>query len=186
MLVRRHIIIAFVVILAALPAHAQRTMVGQSFIDLGVRYPVGAKVSFGQYLIPAYWMAGVELMRQRSFLRVDGDVSYTPLDVWQAKAQGDFMYRLVSTRGRTLSLYAGAGLWVGAEKVDPLEALPPDVILDLNKDYVFVFGGTPRIEAEIFMGNHVALVIGGQLPLAVFSQIRILSMQATAGLRIAF
>lgn len=186
MLVRRHIIIVFVVILAALPAYAQRTMVGQSFIELDAKYPVGAKVSYGQYIIPAYWAAGVEAMRMRSYLRVDGDVSYTPLDVWQLKAQGDFMYRLVSTRGRTLSLYAGTGLWVGVEKVDPLGALPPDVIIDLNKDYVFVFGGTPRIEMEVFMGNHVALVLGGQLPCAVFSQIRIVTLQGTAGLRIAF
>lgn len=188
MKIRRHIILSLVIILSAacLSSYAQRTMRGQYFVDLGVRYPVGAQVSVGQYLIPAYWKAGVELMRMREYLKAGGAVEELSLDIWQAKAQGEFMYRLVSTRSRALSLYGGAGVWIGAEAVDPLYRVPEDIIISLDRKYTFVTGVTPKIEMEVFMGNHVALVLGGQLPLAFMSRIRVVSAQATAGIRVAF
>lgn len=186
MKVRRYILFVFAVVLAAAPASAQRTMPGQSFVDLRGTFPIGGGVSYGQYLVSSYWKAGVGTMRQREYLRVDGIVGETPLDVWQAKAEGDFMYRLVSTRSRIFSIYGGGGLWLGAEKVDPFRTLPSDVIVDLDGQYRFIFGATPRLELEFFIGNHVAVLVGGRLPCAVFSQIRVVTLQADAGLRVAF
>lgn len=161
-------------------------MRGQMFLDLGGAYPIGASVGVGQYRIPGYWHAGVGALRMREPLRLDGAVEDMFLDTYQAKAGGGYMFRLVSTRSRSLGLYAGGVAWGGVEVVDPLKTLPEDVVLTIEKDPSFVFGVTPRVELEIYFGRHFALTLGGQVPVAFMSRIRYATAQGTAGLRFAF
>lgn len=184
---RRYILVALALLLLfAGRAEAQRTMRGQMFLDLAAHYPVGASLGVGRYVMPGFWKAGLEELRMREYLLVDGTVDDVALDVWQTKLQGSFMFRLASTRSRWLSLYAGGGAWVGLESVDPLKRLPESIVLPGLPDHKFVFGVTPEVEVELFMGNHFALVVGGRMPLAFLSNIRMLTAQARAGFRIAF
>jgi hypothetical protein len=184
---RRHITAALaILLLVCLDAGAQRTMRGQMFMNLEGQWPVGASVGVGQYLIPGYWDAGFDLMRMHEPLRLDGAVEDTFLESWQLKAGGGFMFRLLSTRSRSLSVYGGGDAWVGLEEIDPRHLLPTDVVLTIDTGRKFVFGATPRLEAEIYLGRHFALVLGGQVPVAFLSRIRYASPQGTAGIRIAF
>jgi len=184
--IRRYILVALsLLLLFGGQANAQRTMKGQMFLDLAGHYPIGGSVNVGQYLMPGYWMAGLEELRMREYLLL-GDTDAVALDIWHTKLQGSFFYRLVSTRSRALSLYGGAGVWVGLESVDPFKKLPDTIVLPGLPDHKFVFGVTPEVNMEVFMGSHFALVVGGRLPLAFLSNIRMVTAQARAGFRIAF
>lgn len=184
--IRRYILVALsILLLTGGNVSAQRTMKGQMFLDLAGHYPLAGSVNVGQYLMPGYWMAGLEELRMREYLLMD-DTGSLALDIWQTKLQGSFFYRLVSTRSRVLSLYAGAGAWVGLESVDPFKKLPESIVLPSLPDHKFVFGVTPEVNVEVFMGSHFALVVGGRLPLAFLSNIRMVTAQARAGIRIAF
>lgn len=184
---RRYIIMTLLAAVAICgSAHAQRTMRGQVFVDLAGGWPVGAAVSGGCYTLPGYWRAGLEALRMREYLRLDGTVGDATLDVWQARAQGGYMYRLAAARSRVVSLYGGGTAWVGIESVDPLRQLPDDMLLSIDSGETFVFGATPRLEAELFLGQHVAILVGGQIPVAFLSRIRMTTLQATASLRLAF
>lgn len=175
-----------ILLMVCLDASAQRTMRGQMFLDLEGQYPLGASVAVGQYTLPGYWQAGVNLLQMREYLRLDGAVDLMNLDTYHLKAEGGYMFRLLSTRSRSFGIYGGAFGWVGIEAVDPLKVLPEDILLNIDKGRSFVFGATPRLEAQLFFGNHIALVIGGEVPIAVRSRIKMFNPQGTAGLRFAF
>lgn len=182
--------IRFVVLVLALllvPASgvfAQRTMKGQIFIDASGGWKPGATIGAGGYLIPGYWCAGVEGMLLSRRLAQAGSVMTGRLDVYHAGAHGGFMYRFVGTRSRAVNLYGGGEAWLGLESVDPFGRLPEDVVLSIADGTTFVFGVTPRLEAEFFLGRRVALTLGGRLPLTFMSRMGILSYQGTAGIRI--
>jgi len=185
--IRRYILVALsLLLLTGGNVSAQRTMKGQMFLDLAGHYPLAGSVNVGQYLMPGYWMAGLEALRMREYLLMDDIVGTVSLDVWQTKAKGGYMARLVSTRSRSISLYAGGVAWVGLESVDPFKKLPDTIVIPSLPKHKFVFGVTPEVEAEFFLGSHFALVVGGRLPLAFLSNIRMVTAQARAGIRIAF
>jgi len=185
--IRRYVIVAMALALLLAPqAMAQRTMRGQMFLDLSGHYPVGGAVSVGQYRLPGYWMAGIEELRMREYLHIGDAVDNLTLDIWHTKLQGGYMYRLVSNRSRSISMYAGGMGWIAAESVDPLKKLPDDIVLPGLPKHKFVFGVTPMVETEFFLGNHFAVVLGGRLPLAFLSNIRLATVQARAGFRFAF
>lgn len=175
--------VAAAFLLACAPLRAQRTMAGEVFFDLQGQYPCGGTLSVGRYVLPGYWDVTLELMRMLEPLRVDGAVGDAMLESWQAKAGGGLMLRFLSTRSRGLNLYAGASAWLGIEDLDPRRLLPADLVLAPEAGRMFVFGATPRLEAELFLGSRVALVVGGRLPVAVLSRIRYLTAEGTVGLR---
>lgn len=185
--IRRYILMALaLLLLTGGQAAAQRTMRGQMFLDLAGHYPVGGSIGVGQYTLPGYWTAGLEALRMRERLIMDDAVETVSLDVWQTKAKGGYMARLVSTRSRSISLYAGGVAWVGLESVDPFKKLPDTIVIPSLPKHRFVFGVTPEVEAEFFLGSHFALVVGGRLPLAFLSNIRMATLQGRAGFRVAF
>ncbi len=186
----RRYVMAVAVLLALGACHealAQRTMPGQAFVDAGGRWPLGAYVGAGGYSIPGYWSAGLGASRQTERLSYAdaGEGRPASLESWRAGLLGGYMFRLVATRSRGASLYAGARGYVAIERIDPFGRLPQDILLDLDAKGAFVFGVAPRLEAEVYLAGPVALYVAGDVPVTFLSQIRTFSARAQMGLRIA-
>lgn len=182
----RHISLLLVLLcVPAFAAFGQRTMKGQYFVDVSGGWIPTATVGTGMYTLSGYWCAGIDGLLMRRKLASGGAVLDTRLDVYHLRARGGYMYRFVGSRSRAVSLYGGGEAWVGLESVDPFRALPDDIVISIEGNS-FVVGVTPRLEAEFYVGRNVALTLGGRLPLAFLSRMRLLTAQGTAGVRVAF
>ena len=184
--IKYYLLVLALFLLPAFSAFGQRTMKGQIFIDATGGWTPVATLGVGGYLIPGYWYSGVEGLRMRKVLAQAGSPLTEHLDTYHLKARGGYMQRLVGTRSRSVSLYAGGDAWVGLESVDPFNRLSDDYVLSINDGNTFVFGVTPRLEAEFFLGKIFAFTLGGRLPFAFLSRIRMMTWQGMAGIRIAF
>lgn len=187
----RKAIVIVISILAALPALAQRTARGQFFAEAGAAYNYAfagsAELRFGQYLSIGYWDAGVAADNYR--YRSSG--SGNTFSVLHAVAEGEFMFRLVSTRTRFFNLYAGSGLFLGAEMTDPYKHLR-DGEWPVGSDgkYLpkasFIFGLSPRLEAEMFIFPHTAITIYGRMPLSILSKYGVFHVETGVGVKYNF
>lgn len=162
----------------------QRTMRGESFVSAGVHTPFmspygwGASLSYGQYLLGAYWNAGLTATGY-TFTRGDG----LPSEYVHAGAFGEWMYRLAGTRSRALSVYAGGGAFIGYEAEDPWQRLSEWECPGFP-DGSFLYGLWPAVELEIFPMRRLALVFTGRAPVNFTSPHGWLHLQAGAGIRL--
>lgn len=151
--------------LAAVEASAQRTMEGQYFISAGLSHDFtvpaafGGSMSYGQYLHNSYWKISAEVQNRGTKLTTGHDFEYTHVFL-----AGDWMYRCVSTTDRSLSLYAGAGAFMGYEGYDIMHKIPANISTSLDSG-MFLYGIRPSIEMEYFVSRSFALLIGGSLPM---------------------
>lgn len=182
----KYLSLSLALLLSAFTASAQRTMPGQIFVDASFAWPVSVRIGSGGYMIPGFWDAGVEALRMRKSLAREDEVLETHLDVWQLKAYGGYRHRLVSTRSRIFSLYGGGDAWVGVEVFDPFKKLPSDIVFNMSTDPSFVFGITPVLEMELFLGSHFAFVLGGRASAAFLTRMNTFSGCGYGGFRIAF
>lgn len=173
-------------VVPAFSAFGQRTMKGQIFAEMAGCWTPGATLGAGGYTISGYWCAGAEGLLMRRSLAMGGEAMAEHLDIYHLKARGGYMYRFVGTRSRAVNLYGGGEAWVGLETLDPFHTMPDDIVLSIDDGNSFVFGVTPRLEAEFFLGNHFAIVLGGRVPVAFLSRLRMFNYQGTVGFRIAF
>lgn len=197
MMVWRHITGRRAFLLAALlaalsfsvDAHAQRTMNGQFFMGAEGRWPLGADIGVGQYLQWGYWHAGITADRLSRSLSAGQDGDRVSLEFWHPMAEGGLMARIVATRSRSLSLYAGGTGTLGVEFYDPFRKVPSGVVVVLPSggspvSRKFIFGFCPRLEMEWYLGARTAIVIAARAPMAFGSQMRWISADASLGLRI--
>ena len=165
-------------------ARAQRTMRGESLISAGAHYPfsapywMGADLSYGQYLLSSYWKAGVCATEYSTPLDEEVSMGYL-----HAAAYGEWMYRLVGTRNRCLSLYGGGGAFLGYEAIDAWDLLPAERKEEYASGY-FLYGLSVSLEIEIFFCRSVAVTIGGRLPMNFSSQFGFFHSQVGVGLRV--
>lgn len=171
-----------------LEVRAQRTMRGENLIEARAvsspQFPAvsGAEVSYGRYMLSSYWKAGLS------------GVHYGPLgDEWSGDtggslhlvAQGQWMYRLIGTRDRRLSLYGGGGVFLGCESPGGWQNLGREA-LEEEERYFFLYGLQAALEAELFLTRKIALTLSGNIPVNFSSQYRHLHCCATAGIRVNF
>lgn len=157
-------------ILSASSASAQRTMNGQDNISASVHYsfsgqiPLGADLWWGRYMFSSNIKAGI------SYSPFSHKISSTTLSQsgtiqnHTILAHGEYMYRIISTRGRHVCLYAGGGVFLGCEMYDPQKRLPGYIETGLG-DWGFLYGINPAVEVEIFFCRQACIVIRCGLPI---------------------
>ena len=166
-------------VLFCLPSYAQRTMEGRPFVGADCVWSggIGARIHAGEYLRHSLWdvTAG---MRSCSKMISTGD----RLDFIDITAGASWQRRLLSLRSRALSLYGGAGAFLGCEVYDPWRTLPATVDLGFGRG-AFIYGASASLSAEVFLTRRCAFVLSGALPLVFPSHAGILRWEVCAGLR---
>ena len=163
--------------------YAQRTMRDQSLLTVSMQTPCtglrdfGASVSYGRYLLDAYWKTSVSVV-PRGLQLSTGD----RMDLMDLRVGADYMYRIASVRSRAFSLYGGGGAFIGYELYDPFSRLPSNIHTGLT-DGAFIYGVNANLEAEIFIARKIALIAGCTVPMTFGSVTRWLRVNAITGIR---
>ena len=161
--------------LMSLTASAQRTAYGERQLNIEAHVSpapsFGAALSYGQYLLTSFWEGGVtadDYLKQNS---EDG-----LFDNLRVEGYGAFLYRIFGTRNRQLSVYVGGDAFLGFEFLDPFKRLTqPSYQSYLNDGYKasqFIYGVSPRAEAEFFVSRDIALVARVRVPVTLNTQFR--------------
>lgn len=164
-------------------AYAQRTMNGQSMITVSAvssmlrPLDMGTEIGYGQYLLGSFWNVRAEGVIRK--VVTSGDTSLKFIDVIFS---GGYMYRLVGTRSRNISLYAGGEAFLGFEIYDPMNELPASIDTGLPSGS-FLYGITPQFLAEFFLTGKLALVVGCSAPVNFSSPITKVRPNLSLGLR---
>ena len=162
---------------------AQRTANRQSMVSVSAvssllrPQEVGAEVSYGQYLLEGYWTASAK--GGMHTLVTSSDIRMRYLEVTFC---GGYMHRLVCTRSRNISLYAGGEAFLGFESYDPMSELPSNIDTGLPSGS-FLYGIAPQVVAEIFLTGKLALVVGCSSPVNFSSPITMVRPNLIVGLR---
>ena len=167
--------------LSCLSASAQRTMDGQSSLCLQAAYTgssFGAEAFFAQYSLIGFWEAGLAAKQYNA--PTSAGVSINTL---HAAAEGNYMFRIVGTNSRNVSLYGGAGAFLGYEAIDPLRRLPSSIQTSLSDGY-FLYGFQAKLVAEFFISKAFALTLNGCVPVNFGSPIAKFHYDAGLGMKI--
>ena len=162
---------------------AQRTANRQSMVSVSAvssllrPQEVGAVVSYGQYLLEGYWTASAK--GGMHTLVTSSDIRMRYLEVTFC---GGYMHRLVCTRSRNISIYAGGEAFLGFESYDPMSELPSNIDTGLPSGS-FLYGIAPQVVAEIFLTGKLALVAGCSSPVNFSSPITMVRPNLMLGLR---
>ena len=162
-------------------ASAQRTMAGQGFLSADCLYDFenfGAMAEYGQYTLDGFWMVGAN-----GHLYDTATSSEYRLEYTHCYAFGGYMHRLAGTRGRSVNLYGGGGVFIGAEVLDPINRLPKDTILGANRAR-FLYGVYAGLSAEFFIVEKLAVTVNAIAPLNFSSGIRMLNYDVGLGLKV--
>ncbi len=192
MTVKRVQFIRLVLLLAALllafpfRADAQRTGTFQWFADVQGEWSMtsfGARLAAGQYTYGGLWTAGVSGVNRRALLVNAGGESFN-LDYAHLEAEGTYLWRLLSSRDRSVCLYGGAGVFMGAEFADPFGRRPNSGVLPFGTS--FLYGAHPAVQFEWFLFERVALLASFRMPVCVSSKVGYVFYEAGLGLRFNF
>lgn len=177
-------LLCFVALCRPHAADAQRTMKDQDLICVkgysaltGIR-DAGGELCWGRYLLSAYWRVTAE----GGVFHRDIKTSHR-LKTCSVTLDGAYMHRLVSTRSRSVSLYAGGGAFIGYEFYDPTKHLPEFIDTKLPSG-TFLYGIFPEVEGEFFFCRKVAFVVYAKIPVNFSSPLGKVRFRAGAGLRI--
>lgn len=161
-------------------ASAQRTMSGQPSLRVSSLYngrSVCAEAFYEQYTLSGYWLVGLQGNLYNAVLSTGHTLDYV-----HALTQGGYMFRLVGTRDRALSLYAGAGVLAGVEVLNPWGTLPAYVDTGRNR-FSFVYGPYASCVLEWFVAPRFAFTLQAGLPLTFGSSIGVMNWNAGIGLK---
>ena len=162
-------------------ASAQRTMAGQGYISADCLYDFenfGAKAEYGQYTLGGFWSVGAS----GHFYDAPTSSKYN-LEYVHCYVFGGYMHRLVGTRRRSVNLYGGGGVFMGAEVLDPMSRLPKDTVLGIGRT-AFLYGVYAGLSAEFFIVEKVAVMASALVPLNFSSGIRMLNYDFGLGLKV--
>ena len=162
-------------------ASAQRTMAGQGFLSADCLYDIenfGAMAEYGQYTLGGFWTVGASC----HFYDAPTSSKYN-LEYVHCYVFGGYMHRLAGTRRRSVNLYGGGGVFMGAEVLDPMSRLPKDTVLGIGRT-VFLYGVYAGLSAEFFIVEKVAVMAGALVPLNFSSGIRRLNYDVCLGLKV--
>ena len=93
------------------------------------------------------------------------------------------MYRVASTRSRSVNLYIGGGIFLGWEFYDPRKRVPAYINTGLP-DGTFIYGVAPAIDSEFFITRTIALTLGARSPISISSKTEILKLHLKAGIKV--
>ena len=166
-------------LLLTIQASAQRTMSRQPFVGADFIWSgaPSAQIRAGQYLQSSLWEASVSLTQMSKAISTGDRLHLADITVG-----GDWQWRLVSNRSRSMNLYAGGGVFAGYEVYDPYGRLPDTLDHGLGKGR-FIYGISADLSAEIFFCRRIALVLGASTPLMFSSPVGWFRWEASAGIR---
>ena len=152
-------------------AYAQRTAEGEMGLYATYTHPFmkgwGVSGGWNRYTLFGTWDASVTVTnRGYTFERT------TSVPVFHYTARAGYLVRLCATRDRSLNLYAGGGILLGAGEfrlLDKLEGIAKEygTTFETNNfggNPYFIFGLYPKIEAEYFFVGNVGLSVSFQMP----------------------
>lgn len=177
-LVNRLIVLFVTLCGMSLPANAQRTTSGGGMVSLEGFYPLGAGLSYGQYLSSSFWEVGVSALWRDYAINDEYTMQYMP-----TTAYGNWLYRIAATRSRSLNIYAGAGAFLGWEFYDPRKALPVFISGEIS-DGTFLYGINAKIQLEAFLTRRFAILLSGNVPINFSSPCTWIQPHASFGLRL--
>lgn len=176
-------------LLAVLPAAAQRTAIGMRQLSLGVGTTLshlGGELSFGTYLPYGYWLAEAGFHDRMERDAPSGEAVHFP----RVTLRGAYMQRLLSTYSRSLVLYGGADAFLGLEHFDCFHTLSAPVLQGFrNKGFTdvrFIYGAAPRLEMEWFLFPWTALILRGRCPFTIGTPFPLIGWEITAGVKFNF
>ena len=105
------------------------------------------------------------------------------MDYVHALAEGGYLFRLAGTRSRSLSLYAGGGVLIGVEALDPFSSLPGNIVLGRAK-YSFLYGVYAQGAMEWFVGRKLAVMLQASAPVTIGSAIGWMHWSVGLGLKL--
>ena len=148
--------------LCCLSASAQRTMSGQSSLCLQSSWTgssFGAEAFFSQYTLGGFWEAGLSAKQYKKDTSAGVDINSLNI-----AASGNYLFRLVGTRSRSINLYGGAGAFLGYEAIDPMHKMPSTIQTNLKNGY-FLYGLQAKLVAEFFISKSFAFTLNGCVPI---------------------
>jgi len=185
--------IGFILFVSATPeASAQRTSKGRVFVGLNQMVSVysipsgGLAVEAGQYLLRSYWKAGVSAVDwNQRYNNAEGTLEGVWFDHIHYTVSGGWMYRLLGSYSRTVSLYGGALAFLGVNSYRGFRPLPEEFSTGYP-DAGFIYGAAPALELEVFPFRKVALVLGVHSPFTLSSTLEtdLWHVTGSLGLRI--
>ena len=148
--------------MCCLSASAQRTMNGQSSLCPSVHWTgssFGAEAFYSQYNLGGFWETGLSAKQYRKGTSAGVDIGSLNI-----AASGNYLFRLVGTRSRSVNLYGGAGAFLGYEAIDPMHRLPSTIQTNLKNGY-FLYGLQAKLVAEFFISKSFAFTLNGCVPI---------------------
>ena len=119
----------------------------------------GAEAFFSQYTLGGFWDAGLSAKQYRKGTSAGVDINSLNI-----AASGNYLFRLVGTRSRSVNLYGGAGAFLGYEAIDPMHKMPSTIQTNLKNGY-FLYGLQAKLVAEFFISKSFAFTLNGCVPI---------------------
>ncbi len=173
----------------SMPLMAQRTAYGERMLSATVSWTissVGGEARFGQYLMNGFWFGELALNNR---MEVDAP-SQEKVHFPHAQLGGGYMFRLYGTRTRAINLYGGAGAFIGMEMLDLWKTLTVPTrrsfLENGFKEFRFIYGVSPQVEAEFFIFKDIALTINGKMPVTLNSKFDIINWEIGGGVKYNF
>lgn len=176
----KYFILAVALFWCCTQASAQRTMPGRSSVAIMGGWngsSVSAGAFFGKYTLNGYWEAGLVGDDYMVPMSVGGKLHYDDVVV-----SGEYQFRLAAARSRVLNLYAGGGVFAGAELVDLMHRLPEYLSLSVPSAS-FHWGIYAKMVAELYLGRRLAVTASASVPLTPTNKFRVLGFTAGIGLK---
>ena len=158
----KRLILVVTATLCCLSASAQRTMSGQSSLCLQSSWTgssFGAEAFYSQYTLGGFWETGLSAKQYKKGTSTGVDINSLNI-----AASGNFLFRLVGTRSRSVNLYGGAGAFLGYEAIDPMHKMPSTIQTNLKNGY-FLYGLQAKLVAEFFISKSFAFTLNGCVPI---------------------
>lgn len=169
-------ITVLILVSTSFTSSAQRTSKGTVHIgvsQMATAYSIpsgGLDISAGQYLLNAFWKAGLMAADYNQKVTSAGSDAATVFDHTHLAAYGDWMWRLAGSYSRSVSLYAGGGVFLGCNAYELFRDLPDELAAGFPS-CEFIYGVKPSVELECFITRRTALVLGIQSPLTFSSSL---------------
>lgn len=173
-------------------ARAQRTAIGTVYGAAGAVTSFsgfGGQAEAGLYNAVGLWKASLSCVGRKASVYNSSDVLQGKADYLHLGLSVDHLWRIVKNHSRTLNLYAGAGVFLGMEMIDPSNRWPSGSVFPFSSRNTFLYGIDAQMEFEWFFLRSVpnlALVTGVRLPLNFSSQIKKFNQEFSLGVKYNF
>lgn len=182
----KKVLTAILLFAACIAASAQRTVAESPFVCVEGGIPFGTKgfsaeASYGKYTLGGYWDV------RASFLNMVKTTSGlgNEYDVVQYYGSADYMWRLLGTWNRVLNFYAGTGVMLGMESIDPRNVLSGGEVVEGSTEH-FLYGAVGTLSAELYVFPNFSLCFSARGRFIGGSRYGALFSGASAGVRISF